>query len=367
MALRRFTQREGKHDAACLTGTPTAPAPNAPADFSVHLTEPSAWGGEVDVDIRTDATEFPGYNDPTFVPVAVWSECKALRTHGWRGSFHISVASSSDQLRVRRRPGAGAEPDRIEASHPYSARPTPTKNSVAPRNPEHACATLHTLLEHLPVFDHTTTEDKLPAGPGIYFFYQDIGGAHEASSHKGEIPGIVRVGISSGTGTRISHHYRGVIPVNDITLDTFCPKDRSVMRKHIGRALLNTLGHPHSDYLGLWEVDLTKPVARQRVRKQRRVEAEKAVEGEVSEILQKTFRFRCLAAPSSEVADRWETQCIGILASCPTCSRSQDWLGRHHPNPVISRGKLWNVQKVDQRYSGPWPFDELSGGIKPGY
>jgi Family of unknown function (DUF6884) len=236
----------------------------------------------------------------------------------------------------------------------------PSKEDSADQfSPEHACATLHDFLGHLPVFDGTATGD-FPAGCGIYFFYEDAGGAQELSSHKAGSLGIVRVGISSGTGMRISHHYHGVIPIEDITLDTLCPKDRSVMRKHIGRALLNSPGHPCADYLKLWNVDLTKSAERQRFRSQRRIDAEKAVEREVSEVLQRTFRFRYVVAATTEIADQWETQCIGILASCSTCCRSSVWLGRHHPDPVISLGKLWNVRKVNESYRGPLPFDRLT-------
>jgi hypothetical protein len=372
MVMRRFTPHEGKHDTACLNGTPVAPAPDAVAEFSLCLTEPSAWGGIVDVDIRDDAAEFPAYKDPTFVPVAIWSECKALRARGFRGAFRISILASSDQLQVRRRYAEDEEKsDSKTAGESRVRAPTELYMAVS-LSSENACAALHRMLEALPVFDGTVSNDHLPAGCGIYFFYEDAGELRELCSHTPRALGIVRVGISSGTGTRISHHYHGVIPIEAITLDTLCPKDRSVMRKHIGRALLNRPGHPHGDYLELWNIDLTEPAERELVRSQRRIDVEKAVEHEVSEVLQRTFRFRYLVAPTSEIADQWETQCIGILASCPTCRRSSDWLGRHHPDPVISLGKLWNVRKVNESYRGPLPFDlterlkiESSGSVPP--
>jgi len=230
-------------------------------------------------------------------------------------------------------------------------------------SPKDACARLHTLLEQLPLYGADVDLDLLPNSSGIYFFYQKTGAHWEPSGHGEPAKGIVRIGISGGARGRVSHHYHGIIPISSINLDTLCPKDRSIMRKHIGRAILNRPGHPHAQYLPIWNADLTTPATRDALRNRRNVEIEKAIEREVSDVMARDFYFRCVAGKSDEEVGYLETSAIGIVSSCPVCRRSAGWLGSSHPNPVISQGKLWNIKKVTAAYAGPLRLDLLARRI----
>jgi hypothetical protein len=111
-------------------------------------------------------------------------------------------------------------------------------------HPDAACGQLHELLDQLPLYGVNVDLALLPGSSGIYYFYSKTRTLWEPSGHPKASKGIVRIGISGGTRARVSHHYHGVIPIDTMSLDRFCPKDRSVMRKHIGRALLASQGYP---------------------------------------------------------------------------------------------------------------------------
>jgi hypothetical protein len=227
-----------------------------------------------------------------------------------------------------------------------------------------ACARLHELLESLPLYAANVESGLLPSGSGIYYFYSRTGTSWEPSGHPQGPKGLVRIGISGGARGRVHHHYYGVIPIDSISVDTFCPKDRSIMRKHIGRALLSSPTHPNANYLQIWNVDLTSTKNRDAYRHRRNIAIEQALEREVSAILARDFYFRCVPCETAREAGELETSGIGIVSSCLACKRSEGWLGRQHPSETISHGKLWNVRKVNSRFSGPLRLDLLARRIK---
>ena len=239
-----------------------------------------------------------------------------------------------------------------------------TTDSIKPLSHNEGCSRLHEMLEQLPLRGGGVNPDDLPDGAGIYYFYQKSGDTWEKSGHGNGQKGIVRIGISGGTRGRVSDHYHGVIPIEDIAMDTFCPKDRSIMRKHIGRALLNRSGHPHALYIDIWNVDMTTREKRDAHQHLRDIDTEKSIEREVSEVLARDFEFRCVSGASNAEVDELETSGIGIVASCGVCARSHEWLGRSHLKRVISEGKLWNIMKVKQNFDGPFRLDVLETRIR---
>jgi hypothetical protein len=87
---------------------------------------------------------------------------------------------------------------------------------------------------------------------GIYFFYED----RETWGHAGPKPRVVRVGIyrDGNFRNRLADHY--MLEQRRMNFDNTkpAPKDRSVFRKNIGRALLN---EDKDSYLKTWEIDFT--------------------------------------------------------------------------------------------------------------
>ncbi len=180
--------------------------------------------------------------------------------------------------------------------------------------------------------------DALPAN-GIYFFHE----AGETWGHGGEYPRIVRVGThrEGNFRSRIADHY--VIDPRKMAFNRnqAAPKDRSIFRKNIGRALLHRSLDP---YEALWNMDFTSRDARDAYGLRRDPDKEREIEVQVTRILQERFTFRWIELEGQERrmgSKGLEAPLIGTLAGCSECAPSPDWLGRFSPKPKIAHGGLW--------------------------
>jgi len=205
------------------------------------------------------------------------------------------------------------------------------------------CKWLHEQLEQLPSIRYPFNLDELPEN-GIYFFYEQ----GEFWGHGGSKPRIVRVGTSKDGNfrKRISEHY--LFDESKMNFDSTkpAPRERSIFRKNIGRALLN---QRHDDYLKIWEIDFTSHKSRIENTHLRDVEKEKKLESEITKLLREHFSFKSIEL--SGQAQRMgktglEGALIGTLARCPLCQASSKWLGRYSPKTEINGGKLWLVQHL---------------------
>ncbi len=125
------------------------------------------------------------------------------------------------------------------------------------------------------------------------------------------------------------------------------PRERSIFRKNIGRALLNQRKDP---YLRIWEIDFTSHRAREEFAHLRDIPKEKALEAEITSRLRSKFSFKAIEFTGQAQRmgkEGMEAVLIGTLAKCPTCQPSTNWLGRHSPKPEIAGGKLWLIQHLD--------------------
>ena len=203
------------------------------------------------------------------------------------------------------------------------------------------CGWLHQRLDRLPLFSYPFDLAALP-GNGVYFFYEK----GERCRHQGAKPQIVRVGThrDGNFRSRIAEHFLLNERRMEFTKDNPAPHDRSIFRKHIGRALLNKATDP---YLSLWELNFTSRKIRDAKGHLRDIGKEKAIEREVTHIIRQKFSFRFV-----EVADErqrmgsqgLERALIGTLASCPQCGPSDGWLGRYSPDVRIRESGLWLIQ-----------------------
>jgi hypothetical protein len=205
------------------------------------------------------------------------------------------------------------------------------------------CKWLHERLEQLPFIRFPFNLEELPEN-GIYFFYEQ----GEFWGHGGSRPRIVRVGTSKDGNfrKRISEHY--LFDESKMNFDSTkpAPRERSIFRKNIGRALLN---QRHDDYLKIWEIDFTSHESRRENAYLRDIEKEKKLESEITKLLRENFSFKSIEL--SGQAQRMgktglEGALIGTLAQCPLCQTSSEWLGRYSPKTEINGGKLWLVQHL---------------------
>jgi hypothetical protein len=189
---------------------------------------------------------------------------------------------------------------------------------------EDACSRLHELLNALPRYSFFQLDHQVPAD-GVYFLFESGEEAHEGQR-------IVRIGSHTGMGnlaSRLREHVR-------------LNKDRSIFRKHVGRALLQRDKDP---YLAIWNLDLTAKKAREehghRVDKTKQA----TIESSVSAYIEGNFTVSILAASDSDAACRLEERCIGTVSSCSNCAPSAAWLGRH-ADPRIAQSGLWQIMHL---------------------
>ena len=133
------------------------------------------------------------------------------------------------------------------------------------------CQWLHEQIERLPLIKYPFDLDNLP-DDGIYFFYED----GEVWGHGGSKNRIVRIGAhrSGNFKSRMNDHF--VFDKNKMAFNAMrpAPKERSIFRKNIGRALLNK---EKSKYLKIWEIDFTDRESRDTKSHLRNIELEKMV------------------------------------------------------------------------------------------
>ncbi|MFZ0914018.1 MAG: hypothetical protein WBQ76_01370 [Candidatus Korobacteraceae bacterium] len=202
------------------------------------------------------------------------------------------------------------------------------------------------MLEQLPLFSYPFDISILPTN-GIYFFYEK----GETGIHFGSKPRIVRVGThrDGNFKSRIAEHFLLKERKMQFTVDQPPPHDRSIFRKHIGRALLNKAADP---YLAVWELDFTTRKGRIENRHLRDIAKESEIERDVTRILRQSFSFRFIEIPDQAQrmgAEGLESALIGTLASCDQCGGSSQWLGNHSPKLQIRESGLWLVQHLKSK------------------
>jgi hypothetical protein len=189
---------------------------------------------------------------------------------------------------------------------------------------EEACTALHKTLSGLPRYSFVQLNEAFPAD-GVYFLFE-LG----EEGHEGER--IVRIGSHTGKGilaSRLREHAR-------------LNKDRSIFRKHIGRAMLQQDNNP---YLAIWNLDLTTRKAREEQGHRLDKTKQAGIEDAVSAYINNVFSIVVLPASDSEAACRLEERCIGTVSSCSRCSPSKFWLGQH-ADPRIAESGLWQIMHL---------------------
>jgi|LSQX01.2.fsa_nt_gb hypothetical protein len=186
------------------------------------------------------------------------------------------------------------------------------------------CGYLHILCHELPVQGFPLDMTLIPLN-GVYIMFEAGEQGHDAER-------IVRVGSHTGLNQLPSRMQQHFLNEN---------KDRSIFRKHVGRALLNRDGDP---FIEQWNLDLTTSAAKKRHAGEVDFAKQKQVESRVTEYLQTNLRFVCFRVDEKDERLSWESRIISTVAQCTECGPSSDWLGLHAPNPKIRESGLWLVQ-----------------------
>ena len=205
------------------------------------------------------------------------------------------------------------------------------------------CKRLHDLVQALPETRWPFDLAHLPRN-GIYFFCE----AGEVWGHGGDRPRIVRVGThrEGNFRSRMADHYVINERKMEFNQDQPAPKDRSIFRKNLGRALLHRDSDP---YEALWNLDFTTRASRQLNGFRRDVEKEKDTECQVTSILRERLTFRWIEVDGQQRrmgSQGLEATLIGTLARCGDCRPSANWLGHFSPKLKIAQSGLWLEQHM---------------------
>src|SRR6516164_3297131 len=151
------------------------------------------------------------------------------------------------------------------------------------------CRWLHDLLEQLPRFKYPFDPKRLPKN-AIYFFYEK----GESWGHGGDRPRIVRIGThrEGNFRSRIAEHFLLNEARMNFDVAKPPPHDRSIFRKHIGRALLIKDRDP---YLSVFNIDFTTKRVLNTHGHQRDIDKERQIEADITRILRENFSFRFIA------------------------------------------------------------------------
>jgi hypothetical protein len=204
------------------------------------------------------------------------------------------------------------------------------------------CEWLHTCLERLPLLRVPFDPAAFPHN-GIFFLYEE----GEAQSHGKRLPRVVFIGSHRGAGNlwnRVNEHFLQGRKSDDFNRNQRKPSDRSILRKNLGRALLNQNRDP---YLEIWNISFTERENRERFGERRDIGKERKLEREITKFLQERFSLRFVILDevgNREGQDSLKARLIGTVAQCPTCCPSLKWLGRHSPEERIVASGLWQTQ-----------------------
>ena len=131
-------------------------------------------------------------------------------------------------------------------------------------------------------------------------------------------------------------------------------KDRSILRKNIGRALLRESGDP---FLEKWNLDLTSREARRKHGPSVDFKRQRAIEEAVTDRIRRTFSFVAFPVEDKDCRFKLKSGIISTLSRCDCCRPSEQWLGGYSPKSKIRESGLWLTQGL---YKEPLSEDEIS-------
>ncbi len=201
------------------------------------------------------------------------------------------------------------------------------------------CEQLHRLFQQLYRFSFPFDSGELPRN-GIYILY-------ELGELANETDRIVRIGTHTGDNqlpSRLKQHF---VKEN---------KDRSIFRKNIGRAILSRDNDP---FLYQWQIDLTARQAKMKYGGKVDPMRLEAVEKQVTDYIQRNFRFVVFQVEDKEKRLSLESKIISSISRCTICAPSDTWLGRQSPLEKIKQSGLWQVNELYKTPLSNKEFEEL--------
>jgi hypothetical protein len=200
------------------------------------------------------------------------------------------------------------------------------------------CVELHRLVRHGTLHSFPFDVARLPRD-GIYVLFERGETGHDGSR-------IVRVGTHRGDGELPSRLLQHFVREN---------KDRSIFRKHMGRAFLNT--DPCDPYLAEWQHDRTSRAGRARFGEEPDPAKVQAIERDVTQYSQAACSFVAFTDAAESDRMTFESKLISTVSLCDECRASDAWLGLRCTNKRVRESGLWNDKEL---YKQPLSSDDVA-------
>ena len=207
---------------------------------------------------------------------------------------------------------------------------------------EERCEMIHKAFWSLKRFSYPFDKNDIPLN-GIYVFFEKGEFSHGCDR-------IVRVGTHTGNDQLRSRLIQHLVNEN---------KDRSILRKNIGRALLSR--DNNIKMLEMWDKDMTPKRARKNSGNYD-VPKIKKIEEKVSSYMRSNLSFAVIKVEgSSKYRTNLESKLISTISRCNKCEPSTNWLGKFSTKPKIVESGLWLVNEL---YKEPFSDSELEEFLK---
>lgn len=191
---------------------------------------------------------------------------------------------------------------------------------------ENNCSKLHKIFNDCKHHSIPYNENEIPKN-GIYILFEKGEFAHGGKR-------IVRIGTHTGADqlrSRIKQHF---LSKN---------KDRSIFRKNIGRAILNS---KNDCFIEQWEWDLTTRANKEKYSDLLDKEKQEMIENQVTEYMQSNFSFAVFEINEKDDRMLFESRIISTVSNCHECGGNENWLGNHSPKEKIRKSGLWLINEL---------------------
>ena len=130
-------------------------------------------------------------------------------------------------------------------------------------------------------------------------------------------------------------------------------KDRSILRKNIGRAILNQNKDP---YIDVWNIDFTsrknKELYGNNIDESHQIYIEKLV----TKYIQENLTFVVIEIEDKQHRTQIKKNLIGEISNCNKCKRSKHWIGNYSTKDNIIESGLWHDKEL---YKGRFEVEDL--------
>lgn len=198
------------------------------------------------------------------------------------------------------------------------------------------CSEIHELMNSLPRYSYPFDNESLPSNGLIILFEKE-----ETSHGKDRIVMVGSHTRENGLRSRLEEHF--IIQY----------KDRSILRKNIGRCILNKR---NDSYAGIWEICMIPRDNREEYGYLLNEEYQQSIEEEVSRYMRENFSFSIIGVDDNNKRNELKYKIAAAIYQCEECKPSSNWLGLSSPKEIIRESGLWQEKRL---FGEPFEIGEM--------